>query len=212
MSATATSSAGASSAAAPQQKRARREDETANKEKSDGHALDEFRQKILTSRDKNFLLAVKYAGLSELASQRLEGLQRPSQSRWLVDKQLAGLFGPEILQQLGARSVALLLFAERDDTGKPWCPDCEHAEPALRAAFSASETPIDLVEVSIPRALWKGAVGQRNAFRSAPFSASGIPTLLHIADGVVGARLGEKGCMDKAAVSKCFSLQVSDRT
>lgn len=213
MSSSAASATTSASSAAPQQKRARREAEKSSngaegtKKNNDGRSLEDFRQAVLASSDKNFLLAVKYAGLSELASQRLEGLQRPDKSRWLVDKQLAGLFVPEILQRLGSRSVALLLFAERDEAGKPWCPDCERAEPALRAAFSASETPVDLVEVSIPRALWKGDAGQRNAFRSAPFSASGIPTLLHVADGVVGARLGEEECLDQAAVAKCLSLQ-----
>jgi hypothetical protein len=80
------------------------------------------------------------------------------------------------------------------------------------AAASQHPSVVDLLEVSVPRALWKNAV-PANALRSPPFGASGIPTLLHVRDGrVAEVRLGEAECLQLEAVRRSLSLQRSTWT
>jgi hypothetical protein len=84
----------------------------------------------------------------------------------------------------------VVFTSDRDSDNNYWCPDCVTALPAvLRAAETAGAS---LLEVGVGgRAAWRG--NAVHAFRQAPLSVSGVPTLVRLAeDGatVVAARMG----------------------
>ena len=187
--------------------------------------LEQFRKLIQTSNDRNFLMAVKYSDVIDLAARRLNDVSKSTSvpkaaptaaaskgGRWIVDTSLCFVQSSEAtlaaIHQKYGKSCAVLLFASRDSAGKPWCPDCVAAEPPLRRALASSDPAATIVEVPLTREAWRGPHGKDNKWRKPPFNVGGIPTLLEVRDGKVVAQLPEEDCLVDQKVKQCLARQV----
>ncbi|TRM65037.1 hypothetical protein BD626DRAFT_567891 [Schizophyllum amplum] len=72
--------------------------------------------------------------------------------------------------------------------GKMWCPDCRDVEGRVNATFTGAKAPSALIVFVGDRPKWKS---QDNVYRQAPYTISGVPTLLKLEDGKEVARLVE---------------------
>ncbi|GLC33051.1 hypothetical protein PLESTM_000018800 [Pleodorina starrii] len=101
-----------------------------------------------------------------------------------------------------------IVFTSDNDptTGKPWCPDCVRAVPAIHAA--AARSPGTLLEVTVgPRTAWRG--NPSHPFRLDPqLKLTGIPTLLAWGPSGATRRLGPEleACSSPAEVEKLLSF------
>ena len=90
----------------------------------------------------------------------------------------AALLDMKLASLKGAKGPIYLLFtAEKDDSGRRWCPDCRNAEPVLEEAFLSLPASATILEIPLSRESWKGPTGPKHPFRSPPYNVKGIPTL-----------------------------------
>ncbi|GAA5967196.1 hypothetical protein JCM11641_000474 [Rhodosporidiobolus odoratus] len=71
----------------------------------------------------------------------------------------------------------LVFFSSIDEsTGKPWCPDCEEVQGQVEKLVPEKQSTLVFVG---SRDEWKSP---DNAFRSAPFNVSKIPTVIKLTE------------------------------
>merc|ERR1712086_1209126 len=105
------------------------------------------------------------------------------------------------------KRIFVCLFAsfKEDDPEVRWCPDCVAAEPVIDEALVTSAAECHLIKVDITRNSWKVEPGPAHPYRSEPFQAGGIPTLLVLgADGAVEKRFGEEECCKLEVMKAIF--------
>ncbi|KZT08663.1 uncharacterized protein LAESUDRAFT_648851 [Laetiporus sulphureus 93-53] len=94
---------------------------------------------------------------------------------------------PHTLRPLDAiREDFLIFWASRDETGKPWCPDCIAVDNIIQNTFQPPTGPSALLVYVGQRPEWKSP---SNPFRGEPWQVESIPTIIRLRDG---ARLVEK--------------------
>ena len=100
----------------------------------------------------------------------------------------------EALVKSGGEALFLFFGAENPQTGESWCPDCVTADPVLRRTISATRKDLTVYECPVgERADWKNK--PEHPYRTHPlFAIARIPTLVHVAGGVVIGRLVEADC------------------
>lgn len=105
-----------------------------------------------------------------------------------------------------APSPRFVLFIGIDPSSKsPWCPDVRRCAPAVRRACEAAGA--SLLEVDVGgRAEWKGTATP-HAFRAAPLSLTGIPTLLAV--DAEGKEIGRCGSELEATGSEAEAAEVA---
>ncbi|RDX51902.1 hypothetical protein OH76DRAFT_1346010 [Lentinus brumalis] len=80
----------------------------------------------------------------------------------------------------------LIFFSSRDESGKPWCPDCRAIEGLLEEAFGPAESPSAMILYVGQRSAWKTPA---NPYRAPPWSVQSVPTIVRTRDG---ARLADE--------------------
>ena len=106
------------------------------------------------------------------------------------------------------KRIFVCLFAsfKEDDPQVRWCPDCVDAEPVIDEAFASAAAECHLIKVDITRNSWKAEPGQAHPYRSEPFKAGGIPTLLVLAaDGTIEQRFSEEECLKLDLMKTTFA-------
>lgn len=94
----------------------------------------------------------------------------------------------------------------RKENGERWCPDCEAADPVLEEAFTSAPASVLLLTVEVTREEWKTSPGPEHPLRKAPYSVSGIPTMLEwdATNDKALRRFGESDLLQLESVSEFF--------
>ena len=106
---------------------------------------------------------------------------------------------------LAAPAPRFVLFLGIDPSNKTlWCPDVRRCAPAIRKACATAKA--SLLEVDVGgRGAWRGATP--HAFRAAPLSLGGIPTLIALDDK--GNEIGRAGGVLEATGSEAEAAEVA---
>lgn len=90
------------------------------------------------------------------------------------------------------------LTATKGADGKPWCPDCDAADPIIEEVFLHAKASTHIIQVELSREEWRGAEGPNHFLRKEPYGASGIPSIFvwdTMEQKVKGTILGEAECL-----------------